>query len=88
MEFSANQLYKSSDSNLSFKQWLKVNQESGNLQNHEQMFNADGENNSEKKEQKNPKSIFKMNKNNLIGLIGVGLLVYGFSIVNKVSSEQ
>ena len=88
MELSANQLYKASGSEMSFKQWLKVNQEQGVLENHEQMFNADGENKSEKTDNKHSKSIFKMNKNNLIGLAGLGLLVYGLSVVNKVSVEQ
>ena len=87
MELSANQLYKASGSNLSFKDWLKDNQKQGVLENHEQMFNADGE--TEKSEDKSEsKSVFRMNRNNLIGLAGLGLLIYGIHLVNKVSVEE
>ena len=36
---SANQLYKQSKSNLTFKEWLKNNQRDGMLENHEKMYN-------------------------------------------------
>ena len=89
MELSANQLYKSSKTNLSFKEWLKNNQKDGVLENHEEMLNADG-NKEEATNNKinDSKSIFKMNNVNLIGLVGLGLLIYGMSLVNKVNVEE
>ena len=89
MELSANQLYKSSKTNLSFKEWLKNNQKDGVLENHEEMLNADG-NKEEATNNKinDSKSIFKMNNVNLIGLVGLGLLIYGMSLLNKVNVEE
>ena len=36
---SANQLYKQSNSEMSFKEWLKDTQRKGILQDHEKMYN-------------------------------------------------
>ena len=41
MSKSANQLYKASGSELTFKEWLQAEQKNGALADHEKMFNAD-----------------------------------------------
>lgn len=96
---SANQLYKKSDTKLSFKQWLKDTQSQGVLDNHEEpMFNANGDeeildnteetstsdsNNSNdgnitlKLTTKKAKS--SMGTTNMIGLLGLGLLIFGIT---------
>ena len=57
MRKSANQLYKESKSELPFKKWLKAEQQNGNLQDHEAMFNADGKTSIDKTEDKEEKEI-------------------------------
>tara|TARA_R110000851_G_scaffold269144_3_gene421804 strand:- start:19 stop:333 length:315 start_codon:yes stop_codon:yes gene_type:complete len=47
MKKSANQLFKESNSELPFKDWLKTQQKDGALENHDKMFNANGEENIE-----------------------------------------
>jgi hypothetical protein len=96
---SANQLYKKSDTKLSFKQWLKDTQSQGVLDNHEEpMFNANGDeeilDNTEdtstsdsgivtlKLTTKKAKS--KMGATNIIGILGLGLLIYG---ITRTSAE-
>ena len=92
---SANQLYKESKSEVPFRDWLKTQQEDGALDNHEKMFNANGEENIEDskesetsnvqeaeivvKKTKSTTSIKAKNKGilNLIGLISLGVFVYG-----------
>ena len=68
MRKSANQLYKESKSELPFKEWLKHEQKIGTLQDHETMFNADGEtsveetNDSEAKVTQEAEVVVKKNK--------------------------
>lgn len=96
---TANQLYKQSNSSLTFKQWLKENQERGLLDNHEAMYNMiDGEEEQEMDEEvvtdvpsksvsKAPttqKSVGKMSVVNIVGIIGVIVLIYG---ITKSSAE-
>ena len=83
MKLTANQKYKESGSNLSFKEWLKTEQKKGTLADHEKMFNADG---LEKK------PTLKKAKNNMLGLnllgiVAFGSLVYGLSQVSKANVE-
>ena len=40
---SANQCYKESNSELPFREWLRIEQDNGKLENHETMLNASGE---------------------------------------------
>jgi len=85
---TANQLYKESGSSLPFKEWLKQNQSKGLLDNHEKMFNlmgVDGDTEEEVIEQVKPKSITtkkaktNMGILNIVGIIGIGILLYGLS---------
>lgn len=77
---TANQKYKSSGSNLPFKKWLKLEQMKGNLENREPMLYADGtqEKSLTTKEFKKTDMM-----NNLVGLLGISLLVYGLSKSNN-----
>jgi hypothetical protein len=81
---SANQLYKQSKTNLTFKEWLKQNQREGILENHEQMYNLidDAENsemqNTTLTKQEGTK---KLGTINLIGIVGIVILIYGLSRV-------
>lgn len=87
---TANQLYKESGSKLSFKMWLKENQNKGILDNHEKMFNlmgVDGDTETEevtettetKPPMTNKKAKVNMGMLNLVGLIGIGVLLYGLA---------
>lgn len=72
---SANQLYKESNSSLSFKEWLNSQQKEGVLENHERMFNASGT--TKKTTTKQAKK--SMGMLNMVGLVSLGLLVYGLT---------
>jgi hypothetical protein len=82
---SANQLYKQSKSNLAFKDWLKETQEKGILQNHEKMYNlieSESETDSisepiKKTTTQDAKT--KLGMVNLLGFVGLGLLIYGLT---------
>lgn len=83
---TANQLYKESGSNLSFKEWLKETQNKGILDNHEEMFNLLGVDGSEEKENNtSTKTLTRqqtkssMGVLNMVGLIGLGVLLYGLA---------
>jgi hypothetical protein len=82
---SANQLYKQSKSNLAFKDWLKETQEKGILQNHEKMYNLI-ESESETASISEPikktttqDAKTKLGMVNLLGFVGLGLLIYGLT---------
>lgn len=85
---TANQLYKESGSSLSFKAWLKENQNKGLLDNHEKMFNlmgVDGDSEEEVMKQVQPKPMTtktaktNMGMLNIVGIIGLGILLYGLA---------
>jgi hypothetical protein len=78
MSKSANQLFKESKSDLSFKEWLQIEQEEGRLQ--VSMANADGD-----KEviQTTKKAKVSLGKWNVVGVVAVGLLIYGLMQVSK-----
>ena len=80
---SANQLYKNSASELPFKEWLKTQQKVGVLDNHEKMFNANGNGNNTKITTKKAKQ--KNGMLNIIGLVSLGLLIYGLT---KTSASE
>jgi len=73
---SANQLYRDSKSELPFKKWLKTQQSQGVLQNHEKMFNANGNGDSKMTTQKAKK---KSGMLNIIGVVSLGILIYGLT---------
>jgi hypothetical protein len=73
---SANQLYKESKSTLSFKEWLNSKQKDGVLENHERMFNASGTTSNGTTTKKAKKSMGMLN---MIGIVSLGLLVYGLT---------
>jgi hypothetical protein len=82
---SANQLYKQSKSNLAFKDWLKETQQKGILQNHEKMYNLI-ESESETASISEPikktttqDAKTKLGMVNLLGFVGLGLLIYGLT---------
>lgn len=82
---SANQLYKQSKSNLAFKEWLKETQQKGILQNHEKMYNLI-ESESEITPVSEPikktttqDAKTKLGMVNLLGFVGLGLLIYGLT---------
>lgn len=87
---TANQLYKESGSELSFKMWLKENQNKGILDNHEKMFNLMGiEEDTETEEvtqttetkptMTNKKAKVNMGMLNIVGIVGLGVLLYGLA---------
>ena len=78
MSKSANQLYQESKSDLSFKEWLQIEQEEGRLK--VSMANANGD-----KEviQTTKKAKVSLGKWNLVGVVAVGLLIYGLMQVSK-----
>tara|TARA_R110000851_G_scaffold8011_2_gene30815 strand:+ start:10458 stop:10718 length:261 start_codon:yes stop_codon:yes gene_type:complete len=84
---TANQKYKESKSELPFKEWLKQEQDSGILADHQTMFNATGDEIEELEAEVMPTPIKKSKSSmvgvNMMGLIGVSLLVYGISQMNK-----
>lgn len=73
---SANQLYKESKSTLPFKEWLRIEQEKGNLQNYEKMYNASG-NNDEINSISNNTKASRIRMTNVVGLLSLGLIAYG-----------
>jgi hypothetical protein len=82
---SANQLYKQSKSNLAFKDWLKETQQKGILQNHEKMYNLI-ESESETASISEPikktttqDAKTKLGMVNILGFVGLGLLIYGLT---------
>ena len=99
---SANQLYKESKSQMPFKDWLKTQQEDGILENHEKMFNANGDENLEDssnetnevqeaevvvKKTKSTTSIKAKNKG-ILNLIGlISLGVFVYGL-HKASQQQ
>ena len=92
MNKSANQLYKESKSHLAFKEWLLNEQKNGALADHEKMFNANGEEIDEadvidvvkKKKPTTKKAKSSLMRNNMIGIVAIGLIIYG---LNKYSSQ-
>ena len=90
---SANQLYKQSKSSLTFKEWLLQNQDKGLLDNHEKMYNLiDGDNEEIVDEEvvvatitkpTTKKSVSKLSMVNLVGIIGIGILIYGLTKSNN-----
>lgn len=88
---SANQLYKQSGSDKPFKLWLKENQDRGILDNHDTMYNANGQEDDivedtsstttspTKKTPTTHQAKSKMGMVSLVGLVGVGLLLYGLT---------
>ena len=83
-KLTANQRYKESGSDMSFKEWLKTEQDKGVLADHEKMFNADGLD--------EPKPTIKKAKNsmlglNMLGIVALGSLVYGLRQVSKANVE-
>jgi len=87
---SANQMYKQSKSSLPFKEWLKHNQNRGILDNHEKMYNLIDEAEDEVGTQTTKPLLTtqqgtkKLGTINLIGIIAIGVLIYGLS---KVTTE-
>jgi len=82
---SANQLYKQSKSNLTFKEWLKDNQRNGILENHEKMYNMIDEAERENTTMTTQQGTKKLGTINIIGIIGVVVLIYGLT---KVTSAE
>lgn len=82
---SANQLYKQSKSNLTFKEWLKNNQRDGMLENHEKMYNMIDEAERDTNKLTTQQGTKKLGTINIIGIIGVVVLIYGLS---KVTSAE
>jgi hypothetical protein len=82
---SANQMYKQSKSGLPFKEWLKENQSRGILENHEKMYNMidEAEKETTLTTQQGTK---KLGTINLIGIIGIVVLIYGLSKVTSASN--
>jgi hypothetical protein len=90
---SANQLYKQSKSSLTFKEWLLENQGKGLLDNHEKMYNLiDGADEEIVDEEEvvetitkptTKKSVSKLSMVNLVGIIGIGILIYGLTKSNN-----
>jgi len=88
---SANKLYKESRSQLSFKDWLKETQQKGILQDHEKMYNlieSEGDDEGDDYDYPTPvkskKSTTqtaktKLGMTNLVGFIGLAVLIYGLS---------
>jgi len=82
---SANQLYKQSKSSLTFKEWLKENQRNGILENHEKMYNMIDEAERETTTMTSQQGTKKLGTINIIGIIGIVVLIYGLS---KVTSAE
>jgi glutathionylspermidine synthase len=82
---SANQLYKQSKSNLTFKEWLRDNQRNGILENHEKMYNMIDEAERETTTMTTQQGTKKLGTINIIGIIGVVVLIYGLT---KVTSAE
>jgi hypothetical protein len=82
---SANQMYKQSKSSLTFKEWLKDTQNKGILENHEKMYNMIDEAEKESTTMTTQQGTKKLGTINLIGIIGIVVLIYGLS---KVTSAE
>jgi Cft2 family RNA processing exonuclease len=82
---SANQMYKQSKSSLTFKEWLKDTQNKGILENHEKMYNMIDEAEKESTSMTTQQGTKKLGTINLIGIIGIVVLIYGLS---KVTSAE
>jgi hypothetical protein len=87
---SANQLYKESKSQKSFKEWLKETQNKGILQDHEKMYNlieGDSEDEDEDDDIPTLKPVKKTTQTaktklgmvNIIGFVGLAVLIYGLT---------
>jgi len=91
---SANKLYRESKSPLSFKDWLKETQQKGILQDHEKMYNlieSEGDDDEEYDDEESQVIPAKSKNNttqtaktklgmvNLVGFIGLAVLIYGLS---------
>ena len=89
---SANKLYKESKSQLSFKDWLKETQQKGILQDHEKIYNlieSEGEDEDEYddeipsikpvKKSTTQTAKTKLGMVNLVGFVGLAVLIYGLS---------
>jgi|688.fasta_scaffold312159_4 hypothetical protein len=85
---TANQAFKKSSTELSFRDWLNEEQLKGNFLNdeHEVLFNASGEEVLLKEKVSSLKS--KVVTNNFLGVIAVGILIYGIYLVTKNSSPE
>ena len=85
---TANQAFKQSNTNLSFRDWLNEEQLKGNFlkEDHEVLFNASGEEVLLKEKVSTLKS--KLVTNNFLGVIAVGILIYGIYLVTKNSSPE
>jgi len=76
---TANQLYRQSNSELTFKEWLKENQKKGFLENHEKMFNMVDETTDEKPSVTTQQAKKGIGMLGVVGIVGLGLLLYGLS---------
>lgn len=88
---SANQLYRQSKSQLSFKEWLKETQSKGILQDHEKMYNMiESEGDSDTDEDSDTPTIkptkkttqtakTKLGMVNILGFVGLAVLIYGLT---------
>ena len=83
---SANKLYKQSNSQLSFKDWLKETQQKGILQDHEKMYNlieSEGEEDEDiptpAKKSTTQTAKTKLGMVNLLGFVGLAVLIYGLT---------
>lgn len=80
---SANQLYKQSQSELPFKDWLKETQKKGILQNHENMYNMIEESVNNGITKTTPTTTqsakTKLGMTNILGFVGLALLIYGLT---------
>jgi hypothetical protein len=85
---TANQAFKQSNTNLSFRDWLNEEQLKGNFlkEDNEVLFNASGEEVLLKEKVSTLKS--KLVTNNFLGVIAVGILIYGIYLVTKNSSPE
>lgn len=80
---SANQMYKQSNSELTFKEWLKENQSRGILDNHEKMYNLIDEAERENTTLTTQQGTKKLGTINLLGIVAVVVLIYGLSRVTS-----
>jgi hypothetical protein len=86
-ELTANQKYKESKTELSFKEWLKNEQDNGVLPDHETMFNYDGIEDELPKKKTTKKAKSSMLGLNILGIVAIGTLVYGLSQMSNANGE-
>ena len=79
-------MYKQSKSGLPFKEWLKENQSRGILENHDKMYNMIDEAEKETTNLTTQQGTKKLGTINLIGIIGIVVLIYGLSKVTSASN--